>query len=133
MYDRKRCQFALCRLIGSFPRLVKSLDVGGSPFFRESVEIAGKRDIAIRTEEGANDGGTPHVKQPRLQNFRMILGDACDMRKVPTKTCDLAICGSVIEHVGSWAAMTTAAQEVFRVEKHGWLRFLAFEFHLSRI
>jgi hypothetical protein len=131
MYVRKRRHRALCRLIDSLPRPVKTLDVGGSPFFWESVESADRCDITILTKKGANDRDTAHFKQSRYQNFRMILGDACDMQEIPTKSYDLVICSSVIEHVGSWPAMTSAAKEVFRVGKHGWVQIPAFEFPLE--
>jgi ubiquinone/menaquinone biosynthesis C-methylase UbiE len=129
MYVRKRRHRALCRLIDSLPRPVKTLDVGGTPFFWESVKSADRCDITILNKESSDNAA--EFKQSCFQNFRMILGDACDMQEIPTKSYDLVICNSVIEHVGSWPAMTSAAKEVFRVGRHGWVQIPAFEFPLE--
>ncbi len=50
-----------------------------------------------------------------LSLFRILRGDACDLREFEDNTFDIAHSNSVIEHVGDWDRMEKFAGEVSRI------------------
>ncbi len=123
---RRRRHRQLCRIIESLPAPVRVLDVGGSPFFWETVEAREHCQITMLNQPDSRDHDV--FLRARFRNYRMVFGDAREMPEIPDKSYDLVICNSVIEHVGDWPAMTAAAREVVRVGRHGWVQVPAVEF-----
>ena len=64
--------------------------------------------------------------------FTVLTGDARDLSQFSDGAFDLAVCNSVIEHVGAWRDMQAAAHELTRVGKRGWVQVPAFEFPLEQ-
>ena len=127
---RKRRNRALSRLIDGLPSPVTVLDVGGTPFFWESVEAVHKCRVIILNKQ-LSEKERVHFEPGVLKDFELRVGDACAMPEIPTAGFDLVVCNSVLEHVGAWDKMVDAARELVRVGRHGWVQVPAFEFPLE--
>jgi ubiquinone/menaquinone biosynthesis C-methylase UbiE len=62
----------------------------------------------------------------------LAIGDARDLSRFGSGSFDLVVCNSVVEHVGSWLDMETAAAEARRVGRSGWVQVPAFEFPIEQ-
>lgn len=127
---RKRRNRALSRLIDSLPSPVTVLDVGGTPFFWESIKSVRKCRVTILNKQ-VSEKEKVYFEPGALKDFELRIGDACAMPEIPTAGFDLVVCNSVLEHVGAWSKMVDAAHELVRVGKHGWVQVPAFEFPLE--
>jgi ubiquinone/menaquinone biosynthesis C-methylase UbiE len=123
---RLRRHRELSRLISSLPPPVKVLDVGGSPFFWETVESRDRCQITMLNLPDSREHDV--FLRANFRNYRMNYGDARRMPEVPDNGYDLVICNSVLEHVGDWPAITDAARELRRVGRRGWVQVPAIEF-----
>ncbi|VVE22155.1 class I SAM-dependent methyltransferase [Pandoraea anhela] len=114
-------------------RPVSVLDVGGSLVFWLSIPESARQkcDISLINLPGAYEGLPPN--EARLRgSFSLLIGDARDLSRFADQSFDLVVCNSVIEHVGSWIDMRTAAKEARRVGQHGWIQVPAFEFPIEQ-
>ncbi len=127
---RKRRNRALSRLIDSLPEPVRVLDVGGTPFFWDSIESVRKCRVTILNKQ-VSEKEAVYFEPGTLTDFELRIGDACAMPEMATGGFDLVVCNSVLEHVGAWGKMVDAAGELVRVGQHGWVQVPAFEFPLE--
>ena len=128
-YFRHRRHRLLSCLIESLPRPVRVLDVGGSPFFWETVQAAGRCEVTILNKEDYAEAEERLTGE--FTSHRVLVGDACRMDDVDDQSFDLVVCNSVLEHLGAWPEMTAAAQELARIGRHGWVQIPAIEFPIE--
>lgn len=129
LYLRRRRHRELSRLLEALPPPVRVLDVGGSPFFWETVEAASRCRITLLNLDDAPDARD--FRTSMFASFDFLFGDACDMPQVDTDSFDFVVCNSVLEHVGSWPRIQAAAHELTRVARHGWVQVPAVEFPIE--
>ena len=122
MADRYRQRrFALLRsLIGTLPEPgpehpLKILDVGGTSSFWERMGFAGNADVEIvllnlYDQEVANE------------HMRSVVGDAADMSMFPSRSFDVVVSNSVIEHLPTLELQHRMASEVLRVGRRHWVQ-----------
>jgi len=127
---RKRRNRALSLLIDSLPSPIRVLDVGGTPFFWESIKSVDKCRVTILNKQ-VSEKEKVYFETGNLTDFELRIGDACAMPEMATGGFDLVVCNSVLEHVGAWDKMVDAAHELVRVGQHGWVQVPAFEFPLE--
>lgn len=129
---RTRRNKALSAKIGEIAKSrngpVNIIDVGGSPFFWETVpdlDLSTVRVTLVNYEESRDreEFRESHLKD--VLNFEV--GDG---RALPHKdgAFDLAVCNSVIEHVGTYADMKRVASELERVARAAWVQVPAYGF-----
>lgn len=137
MYFRKRRNRPLAAIIenfwGEYGRPMNVLDIGGSLIFWLSVsgDTREKCNISLINLPGAYDGLPPNEESLR-DSVALLTGDARDLSRFRDRSFDLVVCNSVIEHVGSWSDMRTAANEAMRVGRQGWIQVPAFEFPIEQ-
>jgi hypothetical protein len=109
------------------------LDIGGSLIFWLSIpeSVRAKCNIRLINLPGAYEGLPPNEEQLR-GSMDLLIGDARDLSQFPDKSFDLVVCNSVIEHVGTWLDMRSAANEARRVGQRGWIQVPAFAFPLEQ-
>jgi ubiquinone/menaquinone biosynthesis C-methylase UbiE len=109
------------------------LDIGGSCIFWLSIpEVArAKCHISLINLPGTYEN-LPAEEARIRDTMTMLTGDARDLSRFADHAFDLVVCNSVIEHVGSWADMETAAGEANRVGRRGWVQVPAFEFPVEQ-
>lgn len=85
------------------------LDVGGTPEYWENVsDLIGSRSINV-------DILNLTAAQTSNPNYRIIVGDACNLLELEGNKYDIAHSNSVIEHVGDWANMCAMAEGIAAV------------------
>lgn len=138
MFFRKRRNRRLVATIDELWRAnggkrVDVLDIGGSLIFWLSLPeaVRAKCDIRLINLPEAYEGLPPEEENLR-GSMTMLTGDARDLSQFSDQTFDLVVCNSVIEHVGSWLDMRTAANEARRVGQRGWIQVPAFEFPIEQ-
>jgi hypothetical protein len=122
---RRRRHRALSAALSAAPKPVKILDVGGAPYFWETVELPPEFDLTLLNREEALAKRPP--RPSAFTNYTTLVGDARDLHAIPDKSFDFVICNSVLEHVGRWEEMCAAAAELERVAHHGWVQVPAIE------
>jgi len=110
---------------------IEVLDVGGSFRFWSNVEATPLCHVTLlNLPEELDD----LVRYPGMEESRFSVegGDARDLSRWPDGRFDLVVSNSVIEHVGSWRDMETAAAEMRRVASNGWVQAPALEFPVEQ-
>lgn len=126
---RSRRNVALSRLIQAIPAPVTVLDVGGSPFFWDTVGAANRCDVTLLNSDVAATGRDFRIG--RFAAYRRVTGDARDMTEYGDQSIDLVVSNSVIEHVGNWDDVKAACSELRRIGKHGWVQTPAAGFPID--
>jgi SAM-dependent methyltransferase len=107
---RKRRFLFFKELLSAIPRPVTILDVGGSPWFWESMGFHKENDIRLTL-----------VNLMRLEtdqpNFNSIVQDARDMRQFKDKEFDIVFCNSLFEHIVDADDRALISNEIRRVAK----------------
>lgn len=112
---------------------VKILDVGGSIVFWLSIPEAVRAKCRISLLNLPGEYETWPESELKLKSeFELVVGDARDLSRYPDGSFDLVVCNSVLEHVGNWAEIETAARELVRVGQRGWVQVPAFEFPIEQ-
>ncbi|MEQ9152278.1 MAG: methyltransferase domain-containing protein [Parvibaculum sp.] len=131
LYFRKRRNAALDRVIRDLHArkggTLKVLDVGGSPFFWETVPARALCEITLFNQDEALESRDFRISEMNAA-YRFQTGNGCDMPEIADASVDLVVCNSVIEHTVLWANMQAMARELVRVGKHGWVQVPAHEF-----
>jgi hypothetical protein len=112
-------------------RLVRVLDVGGSFIFWQTIPNREKCQITLLNFEEAYheaDG----VSAAERSRYQSEIGDARDLSRWQDSCFDLVVCNSVLEHVGIWTDMRSAAAELRRVGIRGWVQVPAQGFPLEQ-
>ena len=112
---------------------VNVLDIGGSLIFWLSIPKSTREKCKIHLinlAEAYED--LPPAEESLRETATLLIGDARDLSRFADGAFDLVICNSVIEHVGSWLDMRTAANEARRVGLRGWIQVPAFEFPIEQ-
>jgi len=112
-------------------RPLQVLDVGGSFAFWQTVPNRAKCEITLLNLEDANHYEVPICDGERAR-YQTVIGDARDLSRWPDGSFDLVTCNSVLEHVGLWTDMRSAAKELRRVGVCGWVQVPALEFPLEQ-
>ena len=121
------------RLAAARGGAIDVIDVGGSIEFWLSVPEAARRCCRITLLNLPGEYETwPAWQLAHKSEFNLLTGDARDLSRFSEGSLDLAVCNSVIEHVGTWADMEAATREIVRAAKHGWVQVPAFEFPLEQ-
>jgi len=138
MYFRKRRNRRLVDTIEAIwlakgKQPIDVLDIGGSLIFWLSIpeDVRAKCNIRLINLPGAYEGLPPNEERLRA-SMELLIGDARDLSQFSDKSFDLVVCNSVIEHVGTWLDMRSAANEARRVGKRGWVQVPAFAFPLEQ-
>lgn len=136
-FFRSRRNRALVRIIDNLAEGVGSpievLDIGGSILFWLSLPEETRRKCRITLINLPGEHETWREQElAHRSEFVLETGDARDLSRYPDDTFDLAVCNSVIEHVGGWPDMEAVAREIKRVSRHGWVQVPAFEFPLEQ-
>lgn len=108
-FRRKRFIHFL-KFIEPLPKPVKVLDVGGTQSFWEQMKLTSPLEVDITI---LNIGPVPST----LPNFKMVAGDAREMKMFGDKEFDIVFSNSVIEHVGDFEEQKKTAKEMVRVGK----------------
>jgi ubiquinone/menaquinone biosynthesis C-methylase UbiE len=138
IFFRTRRNRRLCAIIDKMweekTGTLEVLDIGGSVVFWLSIPEAyrAKCHVSLINLPEAYEVNFSAEEEKIKQSITLLTGDARDLSLFSDKSFDLAICNSVIEHVGSWADMTKAANEARRVAKRGWIQVPAFEFPIEQ-
>lgn len=112
---------------------INVLDIGGSLVFWRSIPeaVRMKCNIQLINLPEAYEG-LPPAEEKLRGTVELLTGDARDLSRFDDRSFDLVVCNSVVEHVGSWRDMRTAANEARRVGRRGWIQVPAFEFPLEQ-
>ena len=112
---------------------VNVLDIGGSLIFWLSIPKSTREKCKIHLINLSEAyEGLPPAEESLRETATLLVGDARDLSRFADGSFDLVICNSVIEHVGSWLDMRTAANEARRVGLRGWIQVPAFEFPIEQ-
>jgi hypothetical protein len=106
-FRRKRFAHFL-KFIEHLPKPVKILDVGGTQSFWEQMKLTspGKVDITILNIRPFHT---------TLPNFKMVAGNAREMKMFGDKEFEIVFSNSVLEHVGDFGEQKKSAIEMMRV------------------
>lgn len=131
---RTRRNRKLSELIDQIPN-TRILDVGGLPDFWATVPSAPTAGEIVILNSGTGEYSSLEdmLESKGLKlasNMRVVLGDACALEYADAEF-DLVVCNSVLEHVGEWRNAESAAAELKRVAKRGWVQVPAYEFPLE--
>ncbi len=96
---RARRNRALSRLIDSLEGPVRVLDVGGTPFFWESVEAVHKCRVTILNKQ-VSEREAVYFEPGTLRDFELVIGDACAMPEIATASFDLVVCDLAMPKMG---------------------------------
>lgn len=131
--NRKLCEL-IAKLHGEAGRKLEVLDVGGSYIFWSTIPQHYRAMCTIRllnlpgAYELMDTDGYAEIRN----SVESLTGDARSMPEFSDGQFDLLICNSVIEHVGNWNDMQSAATEAKRLSGHGWIQVPAFEFPIEQ-
>lgn len=107
-FRRKRFAF-FTSLIGTLPRPLHILDVGGTQVFWETMGfIQDDIHLTILNTEPV---------EATFPNVTTIVGDARDMRELRDKQFEVVFSNAVIEHVGNYEQQRQMAEEIQRIGK----------------
>ena len=111
-------------LVGTLPRPIRVLDIGGTNEFWKQRGWAGRGDIQIVTlnlftEERIHDNVLP------------VAGNATDLGQFASGSFDVAFSNSVIEHLFTFENQMRMASEVRRVGKAFWVQTPNFWFPME--
>jgi hypothetical protein len=108
-FRRKRFGHFL-NFIEHLPKPVKILDVGGTQSFWEQMKLTSPREVNITILNIL-------PFQTTLPNFKMVAGDARNMKMFGDKEFEIVFSNSVLEHVGDFGEQKKSAMEMMRVGK----------------
>ena len=114
-------------LLGSLPRPLSILDVGGTPSFWDTMSFPDDREFALTILNSA-----PAL--PTTREFtRQVVGDARSMAQFAADEFDVLFSNSVIEHVGDRRDQLAMAREIRRTGRRYFVqtpnRFFPLEPH----
>jgi SAM-dependent methyltransferase len=108
---RKRRFAFFLSLLGTVPRPIRVLDVGGTQEFWDMMGVAALGDVRVTLLNLA----APPVS---AASFESVAGDARDLSRYPDSSFDVVFSNSVIEHLGpDFADQKRMADEIRRVGK----------------
>ncbi len=108
-FRRKRFAHFL-KFIEPLPKPVKILDVGGTQSFWEQMKLTSPREVDI-TILNIN------LIRTTLPNFKMVAGDAREMKMFSDKGFEIVFSNSFLEHIGDFEEQKKSAIEMMRVGK----------------
>src|SRR5262245_36366424 len=103
-FRRKRFDF-LAGLLGTLPRPLRILDVGGTLSFWNTIDYASLGRIEVTLLNLFPQENLP-------PNFRSEVGDARDLQAYRSRGYDVVFSNSVIGHVGSFDNQKEMAQQL---------------------
>lgn len=112
------------RLVGTLPRPLRIVDIGGTQAFWEHRGWTARDDVEIML---VNRVAPPS----RHGNVHSTVGDATDLRDLADGEFDVAFSNSVIEHLFTPEAQRAMARETMRVARAYWVQTPSFWFPLE--
>ncbi|NVN84588.1 MAG: class I SAM-dependent methyltransferase [Rhodopseudomonas sp.] len=110
------------------------LDIGGSLGFWRNIpeNVRAKCNVVLLNLPGAYEADQRDGNEILGTTVSLLTGDARDLSRFGDSSFDLIVCNSVLEHVGSWSDMKSAAEEARRVGRRGLVQVPAFEFPIEQ-
>ncbi len=137
-FFRGRRNRKLCDMIAlrhrEIGRKLDVVDIGGSYVFWMTIpeQYRAMCNISLVNMPGEYERIYIEDHAAIRDTVKSLTGDARSMPQFADGQFDLVICNSVIEHVGHWMDMKSAAAEARRLGRHGWIQVPAFEFPVEQ-